>query len=81
MGINFYDHATCYGEGEAESRFGDALRNTGINLYIIVTHTLIAGDEQILFAGEWQKRIKTPIITTGNSSVPFRIQLTRRCNS
>ena len=30
MGINFFDHATCYGNGEAESRFGDALQNTGI---------------------------------------------------
>ena len=23
-GINFYDHATCYGNGEAETRFGEA---------------------------------------------------------
>ena len=23
-GINFFDHATCYGDGEAETRFGDA---------------------------------------------------------
>jgi predicted oxidoreductase len=30
MGINFYDHATCYGDGEAETRFGDALPATGI---------------------------------------------------
>ena len=30
-GINFYDHATCYGEnGAAESRFGDAFPMTGI---------------------------------------------------
>ena len=30
-GINFYDHATCYGEdGEAEKRFGDAFPKTGI---------------------------------------------------
>ena len=27
---------------------------------------MIAGDEQILFEGEWQKRINSPIITTGN---------------
>ena len=32
----------------------------------IVAHTLIAGDEQILFEGDWQKRINSPIITTGN---------------
>lgn len=31
MGINFYDHATCYGAGEAEIRFGDAFKNTGIS--------------------------------------------------
>ena len=31
LGINFYDHATCYGEnGEAETRFGDAFPKTGI---------------------------------------------------
>ncbi|MBP5180542.1 MAG: aldo/keto reductase [Clostridiales bacterium] len=29
-GINFYDHATCYGDGEAETRFGDAFPTTGI---------------------------------------------------
>lgn len=30
-GVNFFDHATCYGDGEAETRFGDALRETGID--------------------------------------------------
>ena len=31
-GINFYDHATCYGEnGAAETRFGEAFPLTGIN--------------------------------------------------
>ena len=30
MGINFYDHATCYGDGEAENRFGDAFPLTGL---------------------------------------------------
>jgi predicted oxidoreductase len=29
-GINFYDHATCYGNGEAETRFGDAFPQTGL---------------------------------------------------
>lgn len=28
LGINFYDHATCYGAGEAEIRFGEAFRKT-----------------------------------------------------
>ena len=30
LGINFFDHATCYGNGEAETRFGDAFKQTGI---------------------------------------------------
>ena len=29
-GVNFYDHATCYGDGEAETRFGDAFPFTGL---------------------------------------------------
>ena len=32
----------------------------------IVAHTLIKGDEQVLFAGKWQKKTGSPIITTGN---------------
>ena len=31
LGINFYDHATCYGDGEAETRFGDAISLTSVN--------------------------------------------------
>jgi len=31
LGINFFDNATCYGKnGEAETRFGDAFKRTGI---------------------------------------------------
>ena len=30
-GVNFFDHATCYGNGEAETRFGEAFRLAGIN--------------------------------------------------
>ena len=36
-GVNFFDHATCYGGGEAETRFGDAFPLTGLkreNVYI-----------------------------------------------
>lgn len=29
-GINFFDHATCYGDGEAETRFGDAFPASGL---------------------------------------------------
>ncbi len=29
-GINFFDHATCYGNGEAETRFAEAFPLTGI---------------------------------------------------
>lgn len=30
-GINFFDHATCYGGGEAEARFGAALKETSLD--------------------------------------------------
>lgn len=30
LGINYIDHATCYGGGEAEVRFGDAIKLTDI---------------------------------------------------
>ena len=32
----------------------------------IVAHTLIAGDEQIFFQGDYQRKINSPIMTTGN---------------
>ncbi len=32
----------------------------------IVAHTLINGDKQVFFRGEYQQRIKAPTITTGN---------------
>lgn len=32
----------------------------------IVAHTLIKGDDQVLFTGDWQKKIGSPIITTAN---------------
>jgi len=35
----------------------------------IVAHTLINCDEQIFFSGNYQKRINSPIITTGNELV------------
>ncbi len=30
LGINYVDHATCYGDGEAETRFGEAMSLTNI---------------------------------------------------
>ena len=30
LGINFFDHATCYGNGEAEKRFGDAFNGMAL---------------------------------------------------
>lgn len=32
----------------------------------IVAHTLIRGDEQVFFAGDYQKRMGSPVVTTGN---------------
>lgn len=39
----------------------------------IVAHTLIGEDEQIFFSGNYQKRINSPIITTGNELVKQQI--------
>lgn len=39
----------------------------------IVAHSLIYGDEQVFFSGNYQKRIGSPIITTGNELVKQQI--------
>lgn len=39
----------------------------------IVAHTVIGEDEQVFFAGNYQKRIHSPIITTGNELVKQEI--------
>lgn len=39
----------------------------------IVAHTVINEDEQVFFAGNYQSRINSPIITTGNELVKQRI--------
>ena len=39
----------------------------------IVAHTLISGDEQVLFSGAFAERINSPIITTGNELVKQQI--------
>ena len=39
----------------------------------IVAHTLISGDEQVFFSGNYQERIHSPIITTGNELVKQQI--------
>lgn len=39
----------------------------------IVAHTLIKKDEQVFFSGDYQKRINSPIITTGNELVKQQI--------
>ena len=47
----------------------------------IVAHDLIAGDDEVLFAGDYQNRIKSPIITTGNELHKEKIaQFTRKLN-
>ena len=38
-GINFFDHATCYGNGEAEERFAQALPLTGIKREDIIVQS------------------------------------------
>lgn len=39
----------------------------------IVAHTLINGDDQVFFAGNYRERIHSPIITTGNELVKRQI--------
>ena len=39
----------------------------------IVAHTLIKGDEQVYFRGDYQTRIGSPVITTGNELVKQEI--------
>ena len=39
----------------------------------ITAHTLIAGDEQVFFGQDFQRRINSPIITTGNELVKDEI--------
>lgn len=39
----------------------------------IVAHTLIDGNEQVFFTGNYQERIHSPIITTGNELVKEQI--------
>ena len=39
LGINFFDNATCYSDGEAEIRFGSALRLSGIARGDIIVQT------------------------------------------
>ena len=39
----------------------------------IVAHTLVAGDDQVFFSGDYQRRIHSPIITTGNELVKEQI--------
>ncbi|MBO4771270.1 MAG: phage head-tail adapter protein [Bacteroidales bacterium] len=39
----------------------------------IVAHTLINGDEEVFFSGNYQNRINSPIITTGNELIKEQI--------
>ncbi|ETP73422.1 putative oxidoreductase [Lachnospiraceae bacterium JC7] len=54
LGINYVDHATCYGDGEAEKRFGDAMAHTGINREDLVIQSKcgLRFDKQIF---DWRK--------------------------
>ncbi len=54
LGINYIDHATCYGDGEAETRFGEALSHTDVKRedLIIQSKCGLRFDEQIF---DWRK--------------------------
>lgn len=55
IGINYFDHATCYGDGEAETRFGDAFPKTGLKRedVIIQSKCGLRFDKQIF---DWSKQ-------------------------
>jgi predicted oxidoreductase len=54
LGINYFDHATCYGDGEAETRFGDAISLTEVKRedLIIQSKCGLRFDKQIF---DWRK--------------------------
>lgn len=54
LGINFFDHATCYGDGEAETRFGDAIKLTDVKREDIIIQSKcgLRFDKQIF---DWRK--------------------------
>lgn len=54
LGVNYIDHATCYGDGEAEERFGDAFPGTGLKRedLIIQSKCGLRFDKQIF---DWSK--------------------------
>lgn len=54
LGINFIDHATCYGDGEAETRFGDAIALTSVKRedLMIQSKCGLRFDKQIF---DWRK--------------------------
>ena len=54
LGIDFFDHATCYGDGTAEERFGDAFPKTGLKRedVIIQSKCGLRFDRQIF---DWSK--------------------------
>lgn len=55
LGINYIDHATCYGAGEAETRFGDAISLTDVKRedLIIQSKCGLRFDKQIF---DWRKQ-------------------------
>lgn len=54
LGINFFDHATCYGNGEAEIRFGNAMKQTAVKRENIIIQSKcgLKFDEHIF---DWRK--------------------------
>lgn len=54
LGIDFFDHATCYGDGEAETRFGDAFPKTGLRREDVILQSKcgLRFDRQIF---DWSK--------------------------
>ncbi len=61
----FYQMPFGTGDGSHHTTLAWSLWHT-FRIEDIVAHTLILKDNQILFTDDWQKKTKSPIITTGN---------------
>ena len=73
--VNFFDHATCYGDGEAETRFGDAFPLTGLKREDVIIQSKCglhfdrkefdwSREDILLSAEESLKRLKTDYLDT-----------------
>ncbi|MBR2663188.1 MAG: aldo/keto reductase [Clostridia bacterium] len=69
LGVNFFDNATCYTAGEAETRFGDAFRQSGIRREdVIIQSKCGLCFERNEF--DWTKEKSAPCMSIWHKSMP-----------